>query len=339
MKRSSRPVFVMGCHRSGTNLLYDTLLSSGGFAVYRGFLPVYKVLIPKFGRLDNPANRKRMLETWLLSKGFRRSGLEAEKLTQKVLAECRNGGDFMRIVMDEIAGNQNVSRWAVYDADNVLHVQRIKRDIPEALFVHIIRDGRDIAVSLKKMGEFRPFPWDRRPGGLRETIVYWEWMVRTGQRHGRKIPQDYIEVRYEELVSDPKRTLARLGEFLDQDLDYDRIQNTALGRLRDSNSSFVDDPQQTTKPVNRWKEKLSSQEVAELESLSGSCLEELGYPLVTPPQQRQPGLRERWMRTVYPAFLSAKLWLKVNTPIGRFSNISVLELSDPSAPEEMLLDK
>src|SRR6266404_9206815 len=61
MDRSRRPVFVMGCHRSGTNLLYDTLLSAGGFAVYRGYLPVYKLLIPRVGRLDKLENRKKLL--------------------------------------------------------------------------------------------------------------------------------------------------------------------------------------------------------------------------------------------------------------------------------------
>src|SRR5450432_1399770 len=108
MERSRRPVFVMGCHRSGTNLLYDNLLSAGGFAVYRGYLPVYKILIPRFGNFDMLENRKRMMEIWLRSKGFRRSGLDAQELTGKVLEECKTGGDFIRIMMDEVARRQQV---------------------------------------------------------------------------------------------------------------------------------------------------------------------------------------------------------------------------------------
>src|SRR5579863_9772580 len=100
VERRTRPVFVIGCHRSGTNLLYDTLLSAGGFAIYRGYLPVYKMLIPRFGGLRRPSSRKKIVETWLKSKGFRRSGLDVQQLTTKLMAECRNGGDFIRIVMD-----------------------------------------------------------------------------------------------------------------------------------------------------------------------------------------------------------------------------------------------
>src|SRR5690349_15321716 len=101
--RAKCPVFVMGCHRSGTNLLYDTLLSAGGFAVYSGYLPIHKLLVPRVGTFQKLENRKKAMDIWLRSKGFRRSGLDPRTLTERVLAECRNGGDFIRITMDEIA--------------------------------------------------------------------------------------------------------------------------------------------------------------------------------------------------------------------------------------------
>jgi LPS sulfotransferase NodH len=330
-ERKRRPVFVMGCHRSGTNLLYDTLLSAGGFADYRGYLPIYKILIPRFGSLENPRSRRKIVDTWMQSKGFARAGVQAAPLSSKLLAECRNGGDFMRIVMEEIAQSQGVQRWAVYDPDSVLHVARIKRDIPDALFVHIIRDGRDVALSLMKMGEFRPFPWSRRSRGLVETALYWDWMVHKGRQHGQQIPGDYIEIHYEELVTQPRRALAGLGAFLDHDLDYDRIQTTGLGRLRESNSSFLGDGNDAQNPINRWKEKLSPPQVAALEVLIGPSLEEFGYSLTMNPNQRRVGLQWRFLSSVYPHFLSTKLWLKLTTPVGRFANLSALELPNPDS--------
>jgi LPS sulfotransferase NodH len=331
-ERNESPVFVVGCHRSGTNLLYDTLLSAGGFAIYRGYLPIYKMLIPRFGDLDNPENRKKIINTWLRSKGFRRSGLDAQQLMDKLLAECNNGGDFIRIVMDAITRNQSAARWAVYDPDNLLHMQRIKADIPEALFVHVIRDGRDIALSLSKMQGFTPFPWNRKSRGLRETALYWEWMVRKGRQYGRLIGNDYIEVRYEELASEPEGILKKLGKFLDHDLDYERIQSMKLGRLSESNSSFRQEAEEKqSNPVNRWRERLSAREVAGLESMVGDCLTEFGYSLSLPEKQRQPGIQEQWMRLVYRNYLDAKLWLKIKTPAGRFASLSELELLDSAA--------
>jgi hypothetical protein len=332
--RKQCPVFVMGCHRSGTNLLYDTLLSSGGFAVYRGLLPVYQVLVPHFGNLNRIENRKKMMATWLLSKGFRRSELDGADLTAKVVENCRNGGDFLRIVMDEIARRQQVARWALYDPDTVLRVAPIKRDIPEALFIHIIRDGRDIALSLRKMGGFNPFPWSRRPRSLEETALYWEWMVQKGRVAGRAIPNDYKEVRYEDLVADPRRTLKGLSEFLDHDLDYDRIQSTGLGRISETNSSFREEASDAGfNPVQRWKQRLSQDQVASLEWQVGKTLEAVGYARTTSEHEWKPGMRDKWLRAVYPSFLESKLWAKLNTPLGRFSSLAELELTPGAVPQ------
>jgi len=329
--RSRRPVFVIGCHRSGTNLLYDTLLSAGGFAIYRGFLPVYEKLIPRFGSLDHRSNREKLLRTWVRSKGFRRTGLDADQLSSRILNQCRNGGDFIRLVMDAVAASQGVPRWVLYNPDNVLHIERLKASIPNALFLHIIRDGRDIALSLKKMGGFRPLPWDRssETSSLVATALYWEWMVRNGREHGSRFPSDYMEIHYEDLITNPRETLQRVGGFLDHDLDYDRIQSAGLGRLSESNSSFREEAGKVKiNPLGRWKERLSRTDVAAIEAAVGECLEQTGYALSLPEAERRPGMRAWAKRALYRSFLSAKIWLKLNTPAGRMANLSTLELED-----------
>jgi hypothetical protein len=315
----------MGCHRSGTNLLYDTLLSAGGFADYRGYLPIYKMLIPRFGNLAQFKNRKRMVAAWIHSKGFRRAGLNASQLTEKVLNECQTGGDFIRIVMNEVSRNQNVARWAVYDPDNLLYIPNIKKDIPEALFVHIIRDGRDVAWSLSKMDGFKPLPWKRTANGLLPAAVYWEWMVRKGCDNGRLFPTDYLEVGYEELVSRPRTALKKLGDFLDHDLDHDRIQQAKLGSLDEPNSSFPKE-ENCGNPVNRWK-SMPRDEVMSLEALVGEYLASLGYGLSTSRNATHRGLRETLIRSFYFGLLNTKLWLKTQTPVGRLASLQALEVS------------
>src|SRR5262249_1755316 len=143
---------------------------------------------------------------------------------------------------------QNVSRWAVYDPDNLLHMSRIKMDIPDALFVHIVRDGRDIALSLEKMGGFTPIPWSSSPRGLEETALYWQWMIRRGRECGRRIQADYLEIHYEDLVTHPQNVLSTLQQFLDHDLNFEHIQRSGLGSLSRSNSSFKDE--KASQPLN-----------------------------------------------------------------------------------------
>ena len=310
------------------------LLSAGGFAIYRGFLPIYKILIPRFGSMKSRAHRERILETWLHSKGFRRTGLDAGQLSASILNQCRTGGDFIRVVMGAVAQSQQAERWAMYDPDNVLHVERVKREIPNALFVHIIRDGRDIALSLKKMGGFTPLPWDRdQTGSLVATALYWEWMVHQGRAHGRKFPADYIEIHFEDLIGNPHETLDKLGGFLDHDLDYDRIQRAGLGRLSETNSSFREEgAKEKINPLGRWKERMAHADVAAIEATVGECLQENGYELSLPAAERRRSLRHSWMRGIYPVFLGGKLWLKLHTPVGRLADMSALELEEEPVP-------
>lgn len=141
------------------------------------------------------------------------------------------------------------------------------------------------------------------------------------------MPADYLEIHYEELVNSPRPTLASISQFLEHPLDYDHIHGARLGRLSESNSSFRGEQQPGTgTPVNRWKQRLSHKEIAALEACVGDCLEATGYTLSTPPADRRASLLERGTRHVYPAYLNTKLYLKLRTPVGRWTDLSVLEL-------------
>ena len=147
--RSSAPVFVLGSPRSGTTLLYHMLLSAGDFAVYRAESEALHLLEPRFGDLSVERNKRRLMQAWLKTRLFAATGLDAAPLQERVMAECRNGGDFLRIVMEETARRQGVARWAECTPDHLLYLPRIKQTIPEALVIHIIRDGRDVALSME----------------------------------------------------------------------------------------------------------------------------------------------------------------------------------------------
>lgn len=322
--RRQAPVFVLGCPRSGTTVLYHMLLSAGEFAVYRTESNVFNLLVPRFGGMRSAADRKALLDVWLRSKLFRVSGLDAGEITTRIMTECRGGGDFLRIVMEEIARKQGVRRWSDCTPDHLLYMAEIKRQIPNALFIHIIRDGRDVALSYVKQGWSYPLPWDR-DDRLGVAGLYWEWIVRKGRKQGRRLGKDYLEVRFEELIANPQETLQRLGLFIDQKLDYDRIQRAGIGSVSQPNSSFVDESEGPFNPVARWKKKMSSKQIADFEELIGNFLRELGYmPLA---QGKPPtSLRAARVRATYLAMFEAKQWMRVRTPFGRLVELQRIEI-------------
>jgi hypothetical protein len=314
--RSLAPVFVLGCGRSGTTLLYHMLLSAGNFAVYRVESNVINLLEPRFGDLSVPGNKRSLLEAWYNSRLYTLSGLDKEEIAAKVMSECRNGGDFLRIIMSEMCRKQGVQRWADTTPEHLLHLHRIKETIPEALIIHIIRDGRDVALSTDKLGYIHRLPWDRTPSKM-VCGLYWDWMVNKGRRDGRDLGDDYTEVHFEDLISKPQETLARLGQFIGQELDYDRIREVGIGSVSAPNSSFADGAKQEFNPLGRWKSGFQPEELEMFEGLIGRTLEENGYELATKNRdvQYRPNLQR--MRAMYMSYFDMKLYLKAKTPLGR----------------------
>src|SRR5580704_19399705 len=95
--RSRAPVFVLGCGRSGTKFLYHTLLSAGGFAVYHAESNAFNLLGLRFGNLASRGNRRKLLDEYYNSKLFHRTGLDPKDIDDRVMNDCRNTGDFLRI--------------------------------------------------------------------------------------------------------------------------------------------------------------------------------------------------------------------------------------------------
>src|SRR5271154_7562890 len=95
--RSKAPVFVLGCGRSGTKFLYHTLLSAGGFAVYHAESNAFNLLGLRFGNLARRSNRRQLLDAYYTSMLFQRTGLDPQDIDARVMEECRNSGDFLRI--------------------------------------------------------------------------------------------------------------------------------------------------------------------------------------------------------------------------------------------------
>ena len=313
------PVFIVGCPRSGTSFLYHLLLSAGGFAEFRTQMNVFDVLEPVYGDLSVPKHKAKMMHEWLRSKAFTVSGLQAEEIRSKVLSECRGASDFLRIVMDEVARKQGVDRWIDCTPTNIPHLLRIKKDFPDALIIHIIRDGRDVALSLDRRGWSRPLPWDRDKG-LLAAGLYWEWIVRKGRQFASRLQPDYFEVMYEDLVREPAETLQRLAVFLQHDLDYARIQQASIGSVKTPLTSFKEDLEKGRfAPVGRWKDKdkFPRDKLVSFESLVGNYLAQLGYALSGSEVSAKRLLAVKAMRSTYSTWYEFKQWAKINTPLSR----------------------
>ncbi len=147
------------------------------------------------------------------------------------------------------------------------------------------------------------------------AALYWEWMVRAGQASARQFPQDYLEVRFEDLIQAPAETLQRVGSFIDHDLTYDRILENPVHAMFAPNTSFKRDVSSDRfDPVGRWRSPSAAADVRSCERVVGPFLKNLGYAVSDDTQDR---VRAPITRAVYASYFRLKHALKVHTPFGR----------------------
>lgn len=298
--RSRAPVFVVGTPRSGTTYLYHLLVSSGVFANFRAESHIFNQLAPRFNRLRTPADRASALKVWSASDPGRRTGLNLNAIQQRLVEGAAHTGDFMRTIMDTIAAHQGVPRWSDSTPAHLGYMAEIKAVMPDALFVHVIRDGRDVAVSLARQGWMPRLPGDRADPAIASGLL-WAFNVRMGLEQAKAIGRDYIEVRYEELTRQPQQQLTRLGEFVGHELDYERIAAQPVGTVSRPNRSF---PIEGGPSIGRWRSILDASAAQLLENVLTNELALLGYgPCST---ARCRSLRARALRGAYLAWLTTK---------------------------------
>ncbi|MEW5930592.1 MAG: sulfotransferase [Gemmatimonadota bacterium] len=181
------------------------------------------------------------------------------------------------------------ARWGDKTPLYCTQVDAIRRVLPEARFVHLIRDGRDAALSLRRM-------WFSPGHDVETQAAYWRRCVLAARRAGLGRP-DYLEVRYEELVLDTRRTLERVLAFVG--LPYHEAVESyhlrAPERLREHKGRAAPDgtpvlsreqrlaqQERTTRApdpglVSGWKQAMSPEEQARFRAVAGDLLRELGY--------------------------------------------------------------
>lgn len=242
-----RPIFVLGCPRSGTTLLRSILDAHPRICCPEWETGVFVALAQMLDRDGqwHAANDSLIGD-----------------LRPRMLAWARHSVVEM---MDKLTEGVDKPRWAEKTPAHVLHVRLIHEVFPESQIIHIIRNGKDVVRSLQSM------PWT--PRKIRWNTRWWIETVNTGRRQGAELsPSHYKEVRYEDLTQHPKSTVEALcgflGEsFVDSMLEFHKPEQNSWGSSGQPISST---------PVNKHKE-LGWLERIQFQRLAGPLQRELGY--------------------------------------------------------------
>ena len=294
-------VFLVGCPRSGTTLLHRLVDAHPQVAIVHETLWIAKFWERRVGLTADGRVTRELAARLRDHRRFGQLGIDANALDR--LVEAYVGSAYAQLVtalFDHYGAERGKPLVGDKSPGYVRCIPTLHGLWPQARFVHLIRDGRDVclsAVNWKKADRvFRDHAtWPQEPTAT--AALWWERSVRLGREAGAALPCDlYLEVRYEDVVAEPEGACRRICAFLG--LEYDEAMvRFHEGRTREA-------PGLTTKRkwlpptagLRDWRTEMRGDEVASFEAAAGDLLDELGYERGAPRLDGELALRTRAVR-------------------------------------------
>ncbi|HEY3402070.1 MAG TPA: sulfotransferase [Ohtaekwangia sp.] len=270
------PVFIVGCGRSGTTLLRLILNRHSRIAIPEEtwFFPQLEKELPGLMKENWSQNvSKRILE---LNK------IHFPDLTQKALEDVLQKTDpldipsVIAVVNREYMMHTGKRRWGDKTPGYVMHIPFLKRLYSGAKVIHMVRDGRDVVPSMLKYWSVGP-----QTNSLNETASYWRKHVLTGLENGpRYFGENYMELKYEDLVQFPEETVRNVCKFIDEEFEPGMLQATGVSEKTSEWAWHSETKKEiNTRNIGKWKNDLTAYQVRCIELIGGDALTRLGYSL------------------------------------------------------------
>jgi hypothetical protein len=275
------PIFIIGVGRSGTTLIRQMINSHSKVAVpYEShFITKYMNKISEYGDLEQDKNLMQLLqdicnEPILENWDYCCTAKELfEEINQRDLATIFDS--FFQLY----AKHHGKIMWGD-KSDYLNRMYQIRELYPDAKFIHIIRDGRDVANSVMKM------KWG--PKNIIEAADWWQEHVRLGYSMGRMLgDNNYMEVRYEDLVTTTEESLRKICKFINVDfetsmLEYYKSSVKFIPQNLLSQHYNADTPPSNSRTY-AWKTEMSLIDSIIFQQMAGDVLKEFKYELVNKP--------------------------------------------------------
>jgi Sulfotransferase family len=291
------PLILLGVSRSGTTLLRVILDRSPGVAI-----PDESFFVPLLARRHGRAvDAERFLDDVSRIQAIRDWGLSVADVAGRVRSGMPTG-EAIAAVYEAFADAACKPRWGDKTPMYMRHLGMLEELFPDAQYVHLIRDGRDAALSFLQMPEGTFTRTWAHPRSAAQFACLWRREVGDARVLGRRVGEArYQEVRYEELVADPESVVRRICVFAA--IPFERTMLDYAGAVdvsaKPHQQRLLMPP---TSGVRSWRQDMSPDDAAAFEAIAGDLLAELGYEVREPARE---GARAAVARGWYDARLTA----------------------------------
>jgi hypothetical protein len=271
-----RPVFIGGCHRSGTTLL-GALLGAHPSCLTTPESQFKTEVLEGIGLPKTDADLRNIVRRALKARSLSRWGINPGRIQQAEEYAGADYGMFLHRLVDEYGvqlGRSSYDLWIDHTPKNVRHLQTLFSLFPEGRAIHLVRDGRGVAASVMSL--------DWGPNTIISAAHWWIHHVAFGlAAEGCFGEERVLRVRYEDLVATPDSELERICKWLGISFDSGMSQGGgfkfAQGAFR--YHALIHDAPDASRAV-AWRQSLSEREIRTFESRASDFLPFLGYELL-----------------------------------------------------------
>jgi hypothetical protein len=312
----SPPVIVLGVGRSGTTLLRVMLDRNSELAIpYESFFVVPLARRhgrrPKLDAFLEDLERFYQLYEW---------GIEPDDVRPR-LREGMTTGEAIAAVFEVYAEREGKPRWGDKTPLYMQSLPLLERLFPDARWVHLVRDGRDAALSFLALPEgFSGKTW-AQPRTAAQFAARWRSEILAARR---LIEGRYLELRYEDLVTEPERELRGVCEHASLPWEPAMLDHTGVSKVAEmpEHRNIAKPP---TAGLRDWRNEMSREDALAFEAVAGDLLRDVGYELLDPAAEyptrqgrieiaRFATLSKSWNATA-AAYQRSPLWRRSHPPL------------------------
>jgi hypothetical protein len=264
---------VLGVSRSGTSLLRQILNHHSKLAI-----PPESYFIPiLWDRYRSHQNVEKLLTDVGFLVRLRQWGVRPEEIRTR-LPSCPAFADVIQAIYKSYAEARGKARFGDKTPLYMRHLELLEQVFPTARYIHIVRDGRNAALSYFDM-PYRPrFSW-AWPKGFADFALCWRNEIAGARSFGATVAAGrYCELRYEDLVTEPEAKLREVCSFLNLELESAMLEYyrdlRPSGRRLTNHARLAEPP---TPGLRDWRNLMKPADLERFEAIAGELLSGLGY--------------------------------------------------------------
>ena len=254
-------LFVLGAPRSGTTYLSGLLTKTNFNApVETHFITKYYKKIQRYGDLKDKGNFRKLVEDILSERPVQQwnLNLDVEQLYDELPADF-SYGDLVNAIILKRKQLQGQNRWGDKTPHYLGDLEILIEIFPKANFIYIVRDGRDVALSLLEK------PWG--PNNIYKCAKYWSRLNNQGKTIGKlKDKNQLYFIKYEDLLKDTTSKALEIYDFLGESITETEI--ISLTKTVQSGN------------YNKWKQQMTPNQLRVFEAISSKELTAFGYEVI-----------------------------------------------------------